>query len=386
MADMRRVAVVHTANDASMDLVAAGIEEYRREHPGWVLRQQYNAPRTAAEIDEFLAWRPDGVLTASRLPPALVQALLTARIPCVAMRGRFAPHAVLVDERAVGEAAAGHLAGLGAVTLMYIRFVEDHEEGQAWQEGRNGGFVDGLVRRGQRGRALNWPTGDVPLAEAATSVMAQVRTVPRPCAIFTGNDYFALALIEFVLAAGLRVPSDVAILGADDIPRASAVAVPVSSVQVPHRAIGARAAAMLAELLAGGATAPRCVALAPAGIAIRASTDAVGVRDPEVAAVLQFMRAHAGEPFDVGDAVQASQLSRRSIEQRFRSVLGRSVLEEIHRIRIERAQAMLRDPNRSITEIALDCGFSESPYFTVVFRKLVGETPSVWRRRQLNQP
>ncbi len=378
MADPRRVAVIHAANDPSMDQVIAGIGDFRRLHPGWILRQQYQVPHTSAEVAEFLAWQPDGILSAVSLPAVLKQ----AQIPCVAMRGHHAAHAVVIDERTVGDLAAETLAGLGAVSLMYNRFADESEGAVGWVENRRGGFIDGLIRRGLRGKPLTWLSSGKSLDDDARHVMAQVRTMPRPCAVFTGNDHFAVLLLEFVLAAGLRVPADVAILGADDTPRAANALVPISSVQVPHREVGKRAAALLADLMDGGHHPPRVEMIAPVGVTTRASTDAVGIRDPEVAAVLQFIRAHAGDPFTVGDAVQAAQLSRRSIEQRFRSVLGRSILDEIHRVRIERSQAMLREGQRSMTEIALACGFNESPYFTVVFRKLVGETPSAWRRRQ----
>jgi AraC family transcriptional regulator len=49
--------------------------------------------------------------------------------------------------------------------------------------------------------------------------------------------------------------------------------------------------------------------------------------------------------------------------------------------RIERAKSLLTACNLSVTEIALDVGFSESSSFTSAFRKVTGETPTGYRRR-----
>ncbi len=379
MSTLRRVVVIHNGSDPTMDQMLNGIEGFRRDHPGWTLRQQLLVPHTTAEIDELLDWRPDGILSAALLPAAL----LRFHLPLVTMRDcqMTSCPGVMVDERTVGACAAEHLSSLGAVSLMYVRFANEPGIAHDWEE-RWAGFLAELARRRLRAKPLTWIRSES-LGLSADHLAAQLHAMPKPCAIFAGNDHFAQQLLECVLNAGLQVPSDVAILGADDTPRAANLAVPLSSVQVPHRAIGWRAAAILADLLHGLPQATAVEKLSAVGVVSRASTGAIAMHHPAIAAVLDFIRTHAGEPFTVDDAVQAASLSRRSMELRFRTTLGRTILDEIHRVRIDRAKVMLRDGQRSITEIAFDCGFNEAPHFTATFRKLVGATPSTYRKQQL---
>jgi AraC family transcriptional regulator len=48
--------------------------------------------------------------------------------------------------------------------------------------------------------------------------------------------------------------------------------------------------------------------------------------------------------------------------------------------RIERAKILLMEQARSVTEISLDLGFSETSSFSALFRRLAGQTPSAFRR------
>jgi AraC-like DNA-binding protein len=56
------------------------------------------------------------------------------------------------------------------------------------------------------------------------------------------------------------------------------------------------------------------------------------------------------------------------------------------RRRIYRAKYLLREPDRPITAIALDLGFSSSQYFATVFKKLVGLTPGEYRQIVCDNP
>lgn len=368
-----RVMVVH-ADDASMDQVLAGINDHRRERTPWHLRQQYNLPRNPDELRDILAWRPDGIISLKALPATL----LAGGIPWVSVRHRQSPYAVMLDDQAIGRLAGAHLAGLGASSVAYLRQAEDEGEHRGWRLGRREGFCAEVARHGIEAHLLSWNRVGAPDWQGGW-LLGQLERLARPVAIFAGNDHMALELFELLVGAGWRVPADAAVLGADDVPRCAACAVPISSVQAGHRTAGRLAAGLLADLLDGRVRSPTVLTAAPEGVSIRASTEAIGVQDAEVAAVLRFIRAHAAEPFTVADAVSASSLSRRSIELRFRTLLGRSILEEIHRQRIERACALFADPARTVAEVALDCGFTEAPHFTVVFRKVMGMTPSAWR-------
>lgn len=76
----------------------------------------------------------------------------------------------------------------------------------------------------------------------------------RPTAVFCFNDLVAIGVIDSVLALGLRVPDDVAVIGFDDIDFARFTRIPLTTVHVPVHEIGARAAELLIRQLDGNNT------------------------------------------------------------------------------------------------------------------------------------
>ncbi|HEX6290081.1 MAG TPA: GntR family transcriptional regulator [Herpetosiphonaceae bacterium] len=93
----------------------------------------------------------------------------------------------------------------------------------------------------------------------------------RPTALFCVNDFIALGVMQHVLARGLRVPQDLAIVGFDDIALAPYMPVPLTTVAQPKYEIGARAAQLLLDQIAGVAPADREIVL-PTDLVVRAST------------------------------------------------------------------------------------------------------------------
>lgn len=84
--------------------------------------------------------------------------------------------------------------------------------------------------------------------EAFTRLM---QLVPRPTAVLCGNDVFAAGALLAAKNLGLRVPEDVSVTGFDDIEIAEIVTPSLTTVHVPHREMGRRAAQQLVSLRAG---------------------------------------------------------------------------------------------------------------------------------------
>lgn len=64
----------------------------------------------------------------------------------------------------------------------------------------------------------------------------------------------------------------------------------------------------------------------------------------------------------------------------FRQELGATPIEYLQRYRVHQARLLLKDSERSISEIALDVGFSDSGYFSRIFRRISGMSPEAFRR------
>jgi LacI family transcriptional regulator len=87
--------------------------------------------------------------------------------------------------------------------------------------------------------------------EAFRQIMAWT---PRPTAVFCGNDVLAIGALKAAKEMGLSVPDDVSITGFDDIEIASLAEPALTTVHVPHREMGRRAASMLIDMVTKNAT------------------------------------------------------------------------------------------------------------------------------------
>ena len=119
----------------------------------------------------------------------------------------------------------------------------------------------------------------------------------------------------------------------------------------------------------------------PTGVITRQSTDLLATTDADVADAVRFIHANAGRPISVEDVMREVPLSRRQLERRFRDALGRSILDEIQKCRVDRARQLLVDTELTLPQIALASGFASASYFSVVFSRSAGMTPGEFRER-----
>ena len=89
-------------------------------------------------------------------------------------------------------------------------------------------------------------------------------------------------------------------------------------------------------------------------------------------------RAYA-EPLNVPAVAAVAYISPAYFSRTFRAVFGETPHRYLQRRRVERSMFLLRETDRSITDICLDVGFSSLGTFSRTFREIVGETPSDYR-------
>lgn len=76
--------------------------------------------------------------------------------------------------------------------------------------------------------------------------------------------------------------------------------------------------------------------------------------------------------------------SERALRQQFRQQTGMSINHYLRQLRVCHAQYLLRHTELMIGEVAMQCGFEDSNYFSVVFNREVGMTPGQWRHSHKN--
>jgi LacI family transcriptional regulator len=210
-----------------------------------------------------------------------------------------------------------------------------------------------------------------------------VSGLPKPVALFGFNDVRASDLLQACIRAGVQVPEEAAVLGVDNDPFICEIAYPpLASIDPGFQGIGFTAAELLDQLIRGKAVSPKPVEMAPRGLVLRLSADLVAVSNPHVARAVKFIRENIATPFQVKDILREVPMARRALEQGFRKELGRTIHEEILRVRVERAKVLLEGSNLPLDEVALRSGFRYQAHFNVIFKKQTGQPPGTYRRNR----
>ncbi len=96
--------------------------------------------------------------------------------------------------------------------------------------------------------------------------------------------------------------------------------------------------------------------------------------------LLSWLEAHLAEPIGVPALAREAGMSVRSFHRHFHAATGQTPLEYLLRQRVARAkEALAANPSRRIDEIAAECGFDDSNYFSRVFRARTGVAPREFR-------
>jgi LacI family transcriptional regulator len=382
MGSMRHVAILIETSRAYGRGLLRGIARYHREHAQW---STYFQPQGLGDPPPpwLAGWRGDGIL--ARIDNrSLAQAVTRSRLPVVNLRGTVAGLSVPFigsDNEAIARLGAEHLLERG---FRHFGFC-----------GLARGYHPGLDRRGDCFRQLIEQAGyacqvlqDPPRKRARSWEQEQewlarwIAGLAKPLGIMTANDDRGLQVLDACRRAGAAVPDQVAVLGVDNDAYLCGLSLPpLSSIDTNSEETGYQAAALLDRMMDGKPPPPRLPEIAPAGVIVRRSTDVLATDDSDVIRAVQFIREHACRPIRAADVLDELSVSRSALEPRFRNVLGRTIHQEIDRVRIERARTLLAETNLPIKHIARKAGFQTVQYLTRAFRRLTGDTPAAFRRR-----
>jgi LacI family transcriptional regulator len=100
-----------------------------------------------------------------------------------------------------------------------------------------------------------------------------------------------------------------------------------------------------------------------------------------VAEALHYIRQYVAERLNVARTAAALAVQRRLLEQKCRTHLGTSVLAQIHRARVNEAKELLAVTDLKVSQIARRSGFSTAQRLAVVFWRVTGVAPNVYRRQ-----
>lgn len=324
-------------------------------------------------------WSPAAAVIGPELPGEAIASLAPAAIVSVNAdrSGRGIP-SVCLDEEAIAARALDHLLDTGLRHLSTFRF-----DNAPFAIAREAAFVAGALAAGAQ-VSPGWGSPDVtqPRIENPGEIFEWLRQLRRPCGVFTCTDRWGRAIARYIRAAGLRVPEDIALVGADnDVLECELVSPPLSSVVIPWQELGRAAAELVQAALGGKPVAGERRILSPLAVVPRRSSDVFAIQDPLVAKAVRWIRANARQRLTVSMVASATGGGRKRLERRFRAALNRTVHDEIRRAHVEVAKTLLETTTSSLLHVAKESGFRNAALLSVAFRHDVGMPPGLYRRR-----
>jgi LacI family transcriptional regulator len=381
MSENRRICIVASGQPLSLPYVLRGVAAYGRLMGTWSYLLRFAEMPNV--VEDLAALEPDGVILATRDEELAVrvveQGLPTVNL-CHLLPERLAP-TVGVDDTAIGNVGALHLLEQGFERFAFCGL------DAPWSSRREQSFLKTLSEQGHACRSitLDRRATDGPswvrTPEEEEQLAGWIRKLKKPTAVMCANDDLAVCLAGLCCKMGVEVPSEVALLGVDNVELwCEFCDPPLSSVDPNLVRIGHDGSELLESIIEGKTPPSGPVLVEPLGVKPRESTTMVAPTDELVSDALEYIRDNIDQPIGVEDVLNALPTSRSSLQRRFRETLGRSPGEEIRRMRLERVRDLVLNSDMPLAEIAEASGFEYISHLCKAFKNAYGMSPKRYRR------
>lgn len=293
------------------------------------------------------------------------------------------------DNLEAGKMAADHFKSLGFNSYAFCGY-----SNQLWSSERKTGFQRRLrelkqayltfetehpisLNHTQDSTDPEWESAEV------ESIATWLRSAQVPLAIFACDDARAAQIAKAVLQCGLKSPSEIAILGANNESFLCEISKPsLSSIDLNGRRRGDLAAITLNDLMYSKCEhTHRELRVSPLEIVSRQSTNASAVEDKILSKAIAIIQDEACNGLRVSELVRRVHTSRRLLERKFQQHLGISPNNAIRDAQVSKIKGLINHTDMSLTEIAYATGFEHPEYMNVVFKRISGMTPGRYRNR-----
>lgn len=245
-------AIIPTMENA---IFARGLQAFQEEihQRGYTLLVASSAYKPEVEeeqIRNLVARGADGLLLIGHdRDPRIYDYLDRQKVPAMVawsfIPGKRVP-SIGFDNREAMMALANAVIGQGHTRLATISAIS---KGNDRARLRIEGIRDALTKNGLSPDALSIIETPYEIENGAAAFSRLMSRAPRPTAILCGNDVLAVGALRQAEKMGLRVPEDISITGFDDIELARIVHPGLTTLHVPHREMGRRAAIELINMI-----------------------------------------------------------------------------------------------------------------------------------------
>ena len=375
---------------ASRDQVG-GIFRFAGTHADWELHL-FTRPDTPAELNRIVrSFVPDGIITGHPNVFTMFRQRLHRYIPGVLVdfassEKTRADARVFCDDHAIGVFAAQNFIRRGFTSFAFAGIEGGASDSDAFNAiARENGFRRALAKAGfacasyrERTPPNVWHYSDT------VQLAAWLASLQKPCAVLAHSDLLAQSILNACGKAGLAVPEQMAIIGIDNEESVCENATPtLSSIEPDFSGGGFRAAESLDSLMRHGKEArfPRRTTYGVLRLVDRMSSQNVTGAHRRTARALEVIRAGALSGMGAADVAAAVGVSPRMLEITFRKTLGRTVRDEILRVRLDEVKRLLATTRISIGDVAAKCGFRTPSALKALFSRRFGSSMRGWRAR-----
>ena len=341
-----------------------------------------------SELRNF--WHPIGAIAECGSETSTIDTSIFGNLPVVfyAHNPKSLPASALSvshDSAETARAAAKELLTTGFGNFAFIPF----ERKTYWSEERKAAFMSALKLNGKKCEVFDTGSRHLNQTQRQIELRRFLSSLERPCAVFAANDVTAADVVTAARFENIDIPKELAIIGVDNYEHiCEHTTPPLSSIEPDFRLGGRIAATMLLAAIKDGErfSGERQRSFGPLRIVRRATTRLLRAWDMQVGDALELIRKEACSGLTAAKVAKRFPCSRRLADIRFRQATGHSILEEIHRVQLERTKQILLESDRQIKSISDFCGFKHPNSLRKFFLKETGMTLSAWRKSHLNKP
>lgn len=117
-------------------------------------------------------------------------------------------------------------------------------------------------------------------------------------------------------------------------------------------------------------------------ISVSTSSDTAHAVDTLILNVAYYINEHYTEDVNLQTLCDSFFLSKATLCARFKRMMHCSIMQYLFRLRLSKAKDLLINTNKSMEEIAEQCGFSSANYFGLIFKKATGISPLHYRQNK----
>ena len=278
--------------------------------------------------------------------------------------------------KGAGALAAREFLTQGLTSFAFLASAGNH----FWSRDREAEFVHVARLNGFPCRSFGRTEGFRSESVRNRALARWLKNIPKPCGLMAENDYIAVAVLDLARKMKIGIPRDISVIGVDNDTDLCENARPqLSSILLDFEHAGYRALEILDVIVRNPSAGPIRETYPALGLMRRSSTRAgIGV-PPRILDALTFIREHASEGISAADVAKRFAGSRRFAEMEFRRATGKSIFEEIQRVRFEKVELLLRDLSRRLGDIAYLCGWKTENALRTAFLKRYGMSMRAWR-------